>query len=146
MPATLYPYRIGKTWVFDDQRTGLKEEAFVLGMSEMITKIVDAKHLPDAANGFAMTFNDESFDDTDVVLVWLREEEPGEPMNGNWYRALVAGEYMEGWLCPALYLYFQKAPKFLYVRADALPANIDPIWHVEEGQDDIAPYRFVAPE
>jgi hypothetical protein len=25
---TIYPYLIGQTWVFDDERTGLKEEAF----------------------------------------------------------------------------------------------------------------------
>jgi len=34
---TIYPYLLGNTWVFDDPRTGLKEEAFVLGMSERIS-------------------------------------------------------------------------------------------------------------
>jgi hypothetical protein len=41
---TLYPYLLdGTCWVFDDERTGLKEEAFVLGMTEMISRAVDGK-------------------------------------------------------------------------------------------------------
>ena len=40
---TIYPYRLGDCWVFDDARTGLKEEAFVLGSSEMMTRLVEAK-------------------------------------------------------------------------------------------------------
>jgi hypothetical protein len=50
---TLYPYLFGKTWVFDDVRTGLKEEAFVLGMSEMITRLVTKKAIQNAEKGFA---------------------------------------------------------------------------------------------
>ncbi len=38
---TLYPYLKDSCWVFDDARTGLKEEAFVLGATEMITRVVD---------------------------------------------------------------------------------------------------------
>jgi hypothetical protein len=35
---TLYPYLLHDScWVFDDVRTGLKEGAFVLGMTEMIS-------------------------------------------------------------------------------------------------------------
>ncbi len=30
-PLTIFPYRLSDTWVFDDLRTGLKEEAFVAG-------------------------------------------------------------------------------------------------------------------
>jgi hypothetical protein len=39
MPLTIYPYLIDPIWVFDDERTCLKEEAFVCGASEMITRI-----------------------------------------------------------------------------------------------------------
>ena len=54
---TIYPYLFEETcWVFDDQRTGLKEEAFVLGMTEMISKVVETKAIPNAAKGFALTF------------------------------------------------------------------------------------------
>ncbi len=40
---TIYPYRLGQCWVFDDRRTGLKEEAFVLGSSEVLTRLVGAR-------------------------------------------------------------------------------------------------------
>lgn len=54
---TLYPYLLnGTCWVFDDERTGLKEEAFVCGMSEMISRVMEAKAVPNAIHGFAMTF------------------------------------------------------------------------------------------
>jgi len=51
MSLTIYPYLLnGSCWVFDDERTGLKEEAFVLGMSEMISSVVEAKAIPNASN------------------------------------------------------------------------------------------------
>ena len=59
---TIYPYRLGQCWVFDDRRTGLKEEAFVLGSSEVLTRLVGAKKIPNAVKGFALHFGDEPFD------------------------------------------------------------------------------------
>ena len=59
MPTTMtiYPYLFENScWVFDDERTGLKEEAFVLGMTEMISRLVEYKLLPKASKGFSMTF------------------------------------------------------------------------------------------
>jgi len=54
---TLYPYPYPGTtcWVFDDARTGLKEEAFVEGTSEMITRVVEGKKILEAANGFLLS-------------------------------------------------------------------------------------------
>ena len=51
---TLYPYLYPGTacWVFDDARTGLKEEAFVEGTSEMITRVIEQKKIARAAKGF----------------------------------------------------------------------------------------------
>jgi hypothetical protein len=67
---TLYPYLLdGTCWVFDDERTGLKEEAFVLGMTEMISRAVDGKGVHDAAKGFALSFSDKPFDGHDFVVV-----------------------------------------------------------------------------
>src|SRR5216684_394509 len=46
-------------------------------------------------------------------LEWQREE-----YGGNWY---FSPEYeMEGWLCPALFKYFDKAPKEIYVKAEPI--------------------------
>jgi len=38
-------------------------------------------------------------------------------MGGNWYGS--EDSPMEGWLCPALFRYFEKAPAELYVKAEA---------------------------
>lgn len=122
---TLYPYLLdGHCWVFDDERTGLKEEAFVLGMTEMISRVVEAKGIPQAVHGFAMSFSDRPFDGHDAELHWLRPD----PAGGNWYAGEVVGERMEGWLCPALLLYFQDPPPRIFVRCEPLPAGIEPIW------------------
>lgn len=39
-PLTISPYRRSGVWVFDDSRTGLKEEAFVSGADTMIDRPV----------------------------------------------------------------------------------------------------------
>jgi hypothetical protein len=151
MPLTIYPYQLsGGCWVFDDERTGLKEEAFVLGMSEMISRVVEAKPISDASRGFALSFDTMPFDH-DVELTWLPPgeamrllgwENSGAPDVGNWYTGQVLGEKMIGWLCPALFLYFQSAPKTIYAKAEPLPAGVDPIWHVSS--DDPRARRFVS--
>jgi hypothetical protein len=52
---TLYPYLYQDIcWVFDDPQTGLKEEAFVLGASEMISTLLAAKRIPNAERGFVL--------------------------------------------------------------------------------------------
>lgn len=127
---TLYPYLLnGTCWVFDDARTGLKEEAFVCGMTEMISRVVESKGIANAARGFAMTFDAEPFSGHDVELHWIRPDANG----GNWYAGTVEGGHMEGWLCPALLLYFEQAPRRIFVRCDPLPAGIDPIWNPKPG-------------
>jgi len=118
---TLYPYLIDRTcWVFDDERTGL-------------TRVVQHKQLPKAERGFALTFSDEPLDSQDVELDWLRSE-----WGGNWYAGDVAGERLEAWLCPALFLYFQSG----FVRCEPLPAGVTPIWSPADG---ITTRQFVAP-
>jgi hypothetical protein len=150
---TLYPYLYqGVCWVFDDPQTGLKEEAFVLGASEMISALVEAKRIPNAQRGFAMSFCDEPFDDHDVQLTWITPDEAarakGEPVGhlpgvGNWYAGLVAGKQMVAWLCPALYEYFTAAPPRIFVDARPLPAGVDPIWHVGRNAPEARRYMSV---
>jgi hypothetical protein len=76
---TRYPYIYPGTacWVFDDARTGLKEEAFVEGTSEMITRVVQRKKVPRAANGFLLTFSDQPCDGHDVERRWVRGDAEG---------------------------------------------------------------------
>lgn len=127
--VSLYPYLLRDTWVFDDPRTGLKEEAFVSGATDMISRLVQVKRIPDAEKGFLLTFAAAPFEGCDVRLTW----QSGNPTDGNWYTGTVAGEPMEGWLCPALYCYFREAPPEIYVGAQPLPDGINPIWSPPAG-------------
>ncbi|HEY2146979.1 MAG TPA: hypothetical protein VGH32_03525 [Pirellulales bacterium] len=149
---TIYPYLYEDAcWVFDDKRVRLKEEAFVLGTGEIISGVVEAKAIPNAASGFALTFGVEPFDH-DVELNWITPAEAAEarhlaadwmPRVGNWYRGTIFGREMVGWLCPALFLYFPEAPKKIYAKAEPLPAGVDPIWHIDK--DDPLAKWFVSP-
>ena len=138
---TIYPYLIDETWVFDDERTSLKEEAFVCGATEMISRLVEVKEISHASRGFAMRFSDEPFGH-DAVLTWLRSDDEQLGLAGNWYKGVVAGEEMESWLCPALFLYFQSAPKTIYVKVEQLPDGVNPIWD----NDGSEGRRFVGPQ
>jgi hypothetical protein len=88
----------------------LDREPFVAGIPTMIDEMV--AEIPNAKDGFRLTFSDRPFPGAQVELTWLREE-----LGGNWYRSSVSQE--EGWLCPALFSYFDQAPRRIYARADA---------------------------
>lgn len=149
----LYPYLYdGTCWVFDDPQTGLKEEAFVLGASEMIFTLLEAKGIPNAERGFTLSFSDQPFDQ-DVKLTWMPAVQAAKatgqqlsslPATGNWYSGDVAGKRMVAWLCPALYEYFEAAPKRIFVKAEKLPEGIDPIWHISS--DDPQARRYMSAE
>jgi len=120
---TIHPYLIGKVWVFDDPGTGLKEEAFVLGMSEMITRVIETRGIPEAGSGFDLQFSDSPFDGFDAMVVRDTSED-----GGTWYEGEVLGLPMRGWLCPALFLYFETAPERIYMAARALSPGVNPVW------------------
>ena len=105
------PYWYSGTWVFDDPDVDLVREPFVEGVPDMINDLVAEIH--NARHGFRMTFSAGPFPSAQRELQWSREED-----GGNWYRSLEPE--LEGWLCPALYKYFDEAPERLYVRADPL--------------------------
>ena len=103
------PYRYEGMWVFDDPRVGLDKEPFVSGADTMIDVFV--ANIPNAENGFRLLFSATPFPGYTAELGWRREE-----YGGNWY---FSPEFkMEGWLCPALFKYFDKAPKEIYVKAE----------------------------
>ncbi len=106
------PYRHAGTWVFDDPQVGLKAEPFVSGIPEMIDKMVADAKIKDADRGFRLIFSTDPFPGYQTKIVWRRAEN-----GGNWY---YSEDYKaEGWLCPALFKYFKKAPKQIYVKAEA---------------------------
>ena len=96
---------------FDDAKTGLVQEPFVGGVPEMIDDL--GREIPNARQGFRLLFSSQPFPGFQRRLEWVREE-----MNGNWYK--VDQPAMEGWLCPALFNYFDKTPARLFVKAEAL--------------------------
>lgn len=105
------PYQYSGTWVFDDSRFGLVREPFVGGVPEMIDVLV--ADIPDADKGFRLTFSAKPFPDFEKKLTWVRGD-----LDGNYYR--IDDPPMEGWLCPAMFKYYEKAPAELYVKADPL--------------------------
>ena len=105
------PYWYQGTWVFDDEAVGLKKEPFVLGVPEMLDKMV--KDIPNARKGFRLTFSALPFPSYQQELTWVREERCG-----GWYR--LEGHTGEGWLCSAMFRYFDTAPEKIYARADKL--------------------------
>lgn len=109
---TIYPHFDHGDWVFDDEAMGLKREPFVFGMPEMIDLFV--KDTPSAKHGFKLYFSAQPFPGYTAELDWVREDS-----GGNWYRWEKHG--MEGWLCPALFRYFDEPPPKIYCRAEAQP-------------------------
>jgi len=104
------PYRHAGTWVFDDSTAGLVREPFVAGVPEMIDVLT--RDIPHATNGFRLLFSAQPFPGYQKKLTWLRGD-----MGGNYYR--MHEPAMEGWICPAMFRYYQSAPKELYVKAEA---------------------------
>jgi hypothetical protein len=105
------PYWHNNTWVFDDEAVGLKQEPFVLYIPEMISDMV--QDIPNARTGFKLIFSASPFPQYQIELERVREE-----FEGNWYR--IKGQTKEGWLCPALFNYFEVAPKNIFAKAEKL--------------------------
>ncbi len=108
------PYRYQGTWVFDDRTAGLVKEPFVAGVPEMIDVLV--KDIPNADSGFRLLFSSQPFPGHQKVLRWLRGDG-----GGNYYA--FDDPPMEGWICPAMFKYYDKAPAQLYVKAEAIAAR-----------------------
>jgi hypothetical protein len=107
----IQPYRHASTWVFDDPSVGLHKEPFVSGIPQMIDTLI--ANVPNAEKGFRLLFSAEPFPGYQIELIKGRAE-----YQGVWYRW--AERKAEGWLCPALFRYFQTAPPRLYARAEPL--------------------------
>lgn len=113
----IYPYRDRGDWVFDDEPAGLVREPFVFGVPEMINRFV--ADIPGAKHGFKLIFSAKPFPGYQARLIWVREE-----YEGNWYWWDETEQ--EGWLCPALFKYFETAPPEIYCRAEA--SDHQPLW------------------
>ena len=105
----IVPYKFEGMWVFDDARVGLHREPFIAGIDTLIDKAT--AHIPDAQHGFRAIFGAQPFPGATFHLEWRRTE-----AGGNWY---YSPEFQqEGWLCPALFKYFESAPHEIYVKVE----------------------------
>jgi hypothetical protein len=102
----IYPYKHQEMWVFDDEKAGLRQEPFIAGSDEIISKLV--VNVPNAESGFILIFSDNPFPGYNVFLEWRREQ-----YRGNWYYCPQLG--IEGWLCPAMFHYFDQTPEKLFI-------------------------------
>jgi hypothetical protein len=100
-----------RTWVFDDPATGLVREPFIEGIPEMIDLLLEEQMIAGGRKGFRLTFSALPFPGYHRKLTWVREE-----YGGHWYA--IDEPRMEGWLCPAMFRYFETAPPELYVKAE----------------------------
>jgi len=104
------PYRTAGGWAFDEPRLGIKAEPFVLGIPAMMDKL--AAGVPGSEKGIRLIFSKNRFPGS--LQLDRRREQDG----GNWYHS---SDYeMEGWLCPALFKFFPRAPQHLYAKAEPL--------------------------
>lgn len=105
----IFPFKSNGVWMFSDKSVGLINEPFVCGAGEIIDVL--ASGIDNAESGVCLVFSEKEFPGHQAVAEWIREE-----YGGNWYRF---GE-MEGWLCPALFKYFDSAPKLIFIRAEGM--------------------------
>ena len=106
----IHPYKYEGVWVFDDSRVGLLREPFVAGADVILDKITE--HIPGAGSGVTVLFSGQPFPGAQHEFHWRRQEG-----GGNWYYSPALD--LEGWLCPALFKYFDQAPERIYAQVKA---------------------------
>jgi len=108
------PYKLHGTWVFDDPAKGLHQEAFVSGADTWMDRVT--AHIPNAQHGFALVFSAMPFPGHQFRLERRRAES-----GGTWYWSPEL--HMEGWLCSALFRYFDQAPEVIYAQVKPIPGK-----------------------
>lgn len=109
--VTIRPYCNHGTWMFDDETVGLKGEALVAGIPEIIGRACGIAQVKNPKDGFILQFSGEYFPHNTGKLDWLKGDR-----SGNWYQF----QELQGWLCPALFRYFVDAPKEIYFKVSSL--------------------------
>lgn len=123
-------YKDNDTWYFDDEKRGIFEEPFVLGASEMITKMVGSdkttctlafseQYIPNADNVlkctelvYPVTSIEKEVDEKGKTSHKYIYDTKKEPTSG-WYTDL---DDHECWLCPAQLAFFDKVAETIYVK------------------------------
>ena len=113
----IQPYNLSGLWMFDDKSRGLRCELFVSGADRIIETLAISQGIESPGDGFNLTFSKDDFPGVQHVVEHTREDR-----GGNWYlfRNLNTGEELEGWLCPALFKYFDEAPEKIHIQVSPL--------------------------
>ena len=111
----LFPYLHQGMWVFDDDAVGLVREPFVAGIPAILEALLLKEGIENPESGFRLIFSSSPFPGHQLCGRRLREE-----FGGNWYGVETAEGQAEGWLCPALFQYFETAPDDLYIRVETM--------------------------
>ena len=106
----IFPYKKNGQWMFDDEAVGLREELFIAGADNIIDLLTSS--IDKAQQGFSLIFSEYEFPGYEHCLDWVRSES-----GGNVY--VMKHFNVEGWLCPALLLYFRTPPTRIYIKASA---------------------------
>jgi hypothetical protein len=112
----IYPYIHMDEWVFDDPSRNLDKEPFVAG-ADTLLDIISGRDTDDNVTSCKLFFSSGRFPSAEYRIELLG---PDEYNSGNYYAftPLDGGEQiMKLWLCPALFKYFEEAPKEIYVAA-----------------------------
>ena len=103
----IHPYKFGGMWVFDDEKAGLVKEPFVAGTDDIIERMVAGLDRPE--EGFTLIFSANPFPGHQAVFERRRPDS-----GGHWYYSPQLNT--EGWLCPAMFKYFDQAPPRIYAQ------------------------------
>jgi hypothetical protein len=95
-------------WHFTDKARGLVKEPLVAGIPKILEELIEDEGLPikKAVKGLRVVFAGRKFPGSQLELRRGKKES-----GGAWYST---EDELEGWLCPALLKFFQKAPPKLY--------------------------------
>ena len=105
------PYRDGRVWSFDDPTRALKREPFVAGIPEIINMFI-----PREQDTCDITFAGMQFPGAQGCLTMVSG---GSEETGTVYELSAEGfPPMQGWLCPALFKYFDEAPEELWFKIE----------------------------
>lgn len=96
--------------MFDDDRVGLVREPFVGEVNDYIDLVCKEAGLVNPEEGISLSFAPVPFPGCDKGSKLVG---PDKTMGGNWY--LMGDTGVQGWLCPALFHYFDEAPEKIYI-------------------------------
>jgi hypothetical protein len=116
MIFTIKPYKTKEGfWTFiDPNTTRTEEENMLVGGIDIMMNQIQA-----AYGKFSLSFSDDQFLEGNILcsfeLHWVHGDRYNNTTSaGNTYLNSETGQ--EGWLCPVLFDYFEKAPLVIYIK------------------------------